>query len=89
MRVLKFSSVAAAPGDNFVIEDSSVEWITVPRRDTNYTFTDATPGMYYSFQIGHLEKKFSSSAADEDDEVGPQVYASKVYYIGNQSKSIG
>ena len=83
--MLKFPRVAAAPGDNFVIEDSTVEWITVPRRDTNYTFTDITLGMYYSFQIGHLEKKFSSSA---NDEIGPQVYASKVYYLGNQSKSI-
>ena len=74
--MLKFSSVTATPGDYEVVGESK-NWKTVPRRDTNYSFTEPlSPNTYYSFQIGHLEKIEYSFE--------PQVFASQVYFFGQQ-----
>ena len=81
VRALAFSSVEDAPGDYHIADDSSVSWAIVPKRDTNYTFTDIVPNMYYSFQVGHNEKKFDGK---DDDDTMPLVFASQVYFFGEQ-----
>ena len=92
VKVLKYSNIANAPGDYEVRQhDASIEWITVPRRDTTYSFTeDFSNDTYYSFQVEH---NFSSDDDDDedddeddedDDEIQPLAFASYVYFFGKQ-----
>ena len=85
VRVLNYSTIAVAPGDYEVREEPSVSWIDVPGQSTSYDFPEAlTPNMYYSFQVGHQEDKFSILEINEAGAV-PQVFASSIYYFGSQS----
>ncbi len=87
VKVLKYSKIKDTPSDYKIANASTVEWITVPKRDTKYTFTeDITENTYYSFQVGHLEKHNDEIDVLSYDDFDPLVFASHVYYFGEQSQ---
>ncbi len=84
VRTLEYLNADAAPLD-YEVKTSSVKWINVTDENTNYTFAKSlSTNVYYSFQVVH-RGEFGFSERMEYD-LKPIMFASQVYYFGQQSK---
>ena len=82
VRVLSFSSVAAAPNDHEVVS-SSVQWVNVTGENTNHSFAGTfSTSRYYSFQVAH-RGEFTYTDRNEFD-LKPITFASQIYYFRDQ-----
>ena len=70
--VVTYSDISVTPGDHEVSRQPA-EWVIVPRRDTNFSFSAVlNTHTYYVFQVGHKNQDV------------PNAFASHVYYFGHQ-----